>query len=473
MESATDIQFQIEPAGPCRKKVTVIVPPERVSEEFNKSFQNLSKNIPIAGFRRGKAPRKLVEKRFGKEVAAEVKQTLIDNAFEEALQKNDLAPISDPDFDALEIEAKPEEQFAFDFTITVKPEFDLPDLDGIEVEVAAAEPAKAEVDEALFALRRRKATLRPVANGGIDTNDIVSIKVRGHVGEQELFHTEDTSYEVGSRRLPEHGLITDGLDEALLKQKAGATVNAKAFVPPHEEGHPLAGQDLALEVEVLDFKRPDVPELDEELAKGFDFDGVDDMVQHVTQDVRRRNEQERDRAIEEQALDKLAEQCDFELPEELISREADEMARRAAYELQVAKASEEEIAKRVAEVRARRTEETAREMRTFFVMDKIVENERILVTETEVKEMVALLAAYNDRTPEQMYAHLREAGRLGSVRTQLREKKARARLRQKVKVKEVDAPKEKKAASAKKPPSSKKTGTTKKTAKKAAKKKEE
>jgi len=472
METATDIQFQIEPAGPCRKKVTVTVPPERVSEEFNKSFQNLSKNIPIPGFRRGKAPRKLVEKRYGKEVALEVKQTLIDNAFEEALQKNDLALISDPELDNLEIEAKPEEQFAFDFTITVKPEFDLPALDGIEVEVAAAEPTKAQVDEALLALRRRKATLRPVEKGGIDTNDIVSIKVRGHVGEQELFHEEDISYEVGSRILL--SLITEGLDEALLKQKAGATVKAKAFVPPHEEGHPLAGQDLALEVEVLDFKRPDVPKLDEELAKGFDFDSVDEMVQQITKEVRGRNEHERDRAIEELALDKLAEQCDFELPEELIAREADEMARRAAYELQVAKASEEEIAKRVAEVRARRSEETAREMRTYFVMDKIVEKERILVTETEVKEMVALLAAYNDRTPEQMYAHLREAGRLGSVRTQLREKKARARLRQKVKVKEVDAPKGQiEAASTKKAQTSGKTGTKKKATKKAAEKKEE
>ncbi len=454
MEATASIEFEIEPAGPCRKKVKVKIPPERVSEEFNKSYQNWIRSVPISGFRQGKAPRKLVEKRFGEQVAQEVKQSLVDSAFEEALNQNNLAPISDPELDVAELEAKPAEAFAFDFTVTVKPEFELPELKDIEVSVPSAEPTKAEIDAALLSLRKTKATLRPLEKGGAVQGDVVALKVRGYAEDKELFHQENVPYEIGKPYL--QGLVAEGLDEELDGKSSGDIVKAKAFAPPHAEGHPLAGMDLQIEAEILDVKRPDVPALDEALARSFDFDSTDELIAQVTKDLRVRKDRERDRAVEELALEELVQKCAFELPEELIQREADELARRAAYELQMSKASEEEIAKRVSEIRARRAEESERELKSFFVLDKIVDKERILVTETEVKEVVAQLAAYNEKTPEQMYAHLREAGRLGSLRNQLRERKAREKLRKKVKVKEAPAADMKTKAAAKKKKTTKK-----------------
>jgi FKBP-type peptidyl-prolyl cis-trans isomerase (trigger factor) len=127
------------------------------------------------------------------------------------------------------------------------------------------------------------------------------------------------------------------------------------------------------------------------------------------------------------------------------------LARRTAYELQMQKKSEEEIAKSVAEIRARRKDESAGQLKAYFILDKIVDKERILVTENEVREAVTQIAAYNNKSPDEMYALLRESDRLGSLRNQLREKKARAKLRSKVKVtdlkpkaKATDAKKKKK-----------------------------
>ena len=124
------MDFTIEEAGPCRKRVSVSIPSERVSEEFDKSFRQWIKSVPMPGFRQGKAPRKLIEKKYGEQVALEVKQTLLDAAFEEALEKNDLSPIADPDLKVDEIEVVPSKNVEFDFTITVKPEFALPEAQG-------------------------------------------------------------------------------------------------------------------------------------------------------------------------------------------------------------------------------------------------------------------------------------------------------------------------------------------------------
>ncbi len=127
----------------------------------------------------------------------------------------------------------------------------------------------------------------------------------------------------------------------------------------------------------------------------------------------------------------------------------------------------------LSEIRARSADESARELKSFFILDKIVEKERVLVTETEVREAVAALAAYNQQQPDQMYAMLRESGRLGSLRNQLREKKAREKLRNKVKVgvapAVADKPQKKTAAKPAAKAATKKT-TKKKTTKKVAKK---
>jgi trigger factor len=450
------MQFDVSEAGPCRKQVTVKIPHERVTEEFDKSYRNWTRSVPIPGFRPGKAPRKLVEKRFGEQVALEVKQTLLDAAFEEALEKNDLAPIADPELKLAEIDVEEGKDLAFDFTVTVKPEFDLPDLKGIEVSVPNADPTAEEIDAALLDLRKRRATLRPVEDGKIDAGDVVSLKVKGTAGEEQMLAEDSLPYEVGTSWLS--GLVADGLDDALAGQKVGATVKAKASAPPHAEGHHLAGHELDIEAEVLDIKRPDLPEVDDELAKAFDFDTAAELTETVEKDVRAHKERERERAIENLALAELADKVEFDLPQELIEREVEDLARRAAYEMQIQKKSEEEIARKVAEVRAQRAEESAKELKAFFILDKIVEKEKVLVTENEVREAVAAIAAYNQAAPEQMYATLRDSGRLGSLRNQLREKKAREKLRKKVKVSEAAAAADKK-------------GGAKKTAKKTTKKK--
>ncbi len=432
------MEFQIEPIGPCRKRISVKIPSARVTEEFDKSYRNLAKSVPIPGFRQGKAPRKLVEKRYGEQVTGEVREALLGAAFEEAVQKNKLAPIADPEIDVEKIEVKPAQDLGFEFTITVKPEFELPDLKGIEVSVPPAVVAPAMLDEELLALRKRRATLRPRDEGPAQPGDVATLRVRGAADGEEVIADDSMPYEIGSRLLGD--LVTSDLDAAILGKGAGDVVQATAFVPPHFESHPLGGREISIHAEILDVKWHDIPELDDALAESLGADSADAVRERASTELRARLERVRERAIEELALGQLLESTAFELPDDLIRKEIDDLARRAAYDMQLEGKQEEEIAKRVSEIRTRRAEESTREMKAFFILDKLVEKERILVTETEVKNAVAMLAAYSQKAPEQMYAMLRDSGRLASLRNQLRENKARARLRAKVKVTEAAPP---------------------------------
>ncbi len=444
MTTSTAMRFSVEPLGPCRKKIKVTIPSELVTEEFDKSYRQWTKTVPIPGFRPGKAPRKLVEKRFGKQVALEVKQSLLDSAYAEAVKENKLSPIADPEVDVEKVNVEPSQAVDFDITVTVKPEFDLPDYKEIEVVAPSATPTDAEVDGALLALRKRKATLRPVKKGGIESGDVATLKIKGVAGDKEAFQHEGLPYEIGSRMLAD--LVTEGLDEALAGKHVGDTVTAKAFVPPHVENHPLAGVDLALHAEVVDLKRPELPEIDDKLAEAYDFKTKDEFLAFVREDVGRHKAGQRDKAVEDLALSQLLEKTRFDLPDELIKREGDEVARRVAYEMQLQGKPEEEVAKQVAEVRARQSEEAARELKMWFLLDKLVEKEKVIVTENEVREAVAQIAGYQGQTPEQMYVLLRDSGRLSSLRNHLRVKKARVKLRAQVKVTEADAPKKPHAA---------------------------
>jgi len=433
MAPTPEMAFEVETTGPCRKKVSVTIPPELVSDEFNKTYQNLIKTVPIQGFRPGKAPRGLIEKRFGAQVTEEVKQTLLDSAYEKALKDKELAPIDSPEVENIaELEPTPKEELAFAFTVTVKPEFDLPDIKGIEVSVPAAAPSQDELDAALLDMRRTKATLRPIEGGKIETGDVVTLNARGMHEEEEVFTQDELIYEVGTKYLG--GLISDDLDAAVEGQAEDAAFSATAYAPPHEANHPLAGIDVAVSGTVVGIKRPDLPEADEDFAKSLDYDSLEELQETIHKDVTAQKERDREKQIENLALEQLIDQAQFELPEVLINKEVDELAARAAYALQQDGKSDEEIAQKIVEIKAARKDESEAELRRFFVLDKIVEAERVLVTESEVRNAVAMIAAFNQKSPEEMYGLLRDSGRLGTLRNQLRETKAREKLRKKVKV---------------------------------------
>ncbi len=430
MTRSETMEFSVEDAGPCRKRVTVSIPTKLVSEQFKRSFTQWSNSSPIRGFRPGKAPRALVEKRFGKDIAIEVKRTLIDNAFDEALEANELAPIADPELDFDTVEVVAGQPIDFKFVVTVRPEFDLPDLGGIEVSVPAVDVSDDELAHALKKLQRHKATLRPLDHGAVEHGDVVTLKVAAMSADTGALDGSEMAYEIGSRHLGE--LITEDLDATLVGKEPGATVRTTGYVSPHAVQNPLAGQDVGLKVELIDVKRPELPSIDDNFAKELDFDSQEGLREAVRKDVTNRLARDRERLVEDAALAQLVRQVGIELPASLVEKETDETARRGAYGAQIRGDSADDVAKTIIDIRNRDAGESAKQLMAYLILDQIVDAERIVVTEDEVRDAVARIATHHDQVPEQLHAVLQASGRLGGLRNHLREKKARAKLRERI-----------------------------------------
>ena len=168
------MDFRVESLAPCRKKVTVTVPAERVREAIDGQYQEINKQIALPGFRPGKAPRKILEAKFGAHVRDEVKGKLVEAAFQQAVEDKQVAPLGQPELDVKDLAVDPEKPFEFHFEVTTRPEFDLPVWKGLEVKVPAAHVSDADVDAGVERLRLSEGTLES-SEGPLASDDVAVV----------------------------------------------------------------------------------------------------------------------------------------------------------------------------------------------------------------------------------------------------------------------------------------------------------
>ena len=183
----------ITEAGPCKKKVEIEIPAEAIHAKLDKKFQELRRDAVIPGFRKGRAPIRLLEKRFGTDVSQQAKLELLVAASEAAVKDNDLKTLGEPDVDHEKIELPAEGPMKVEFEVEVRPEFDLPELEGLEIEKPKIEVTDKQVDEEVQALRKRAGVWTPREKGGAaeedqacndhddDAGEWRSVKADGHV----------------------------------------------------------------------------------------------------------------------------------------------------------------------------------------------------------------------------------------------------------------------------------------------------
>ena len=149
------MDVKIEELGPCKKKVTVEVPSERVTEEFEKSYGTLSTSVDVPGFRRCHAPRWLLEKRFGETLKGDVRETLLTSTLQEALEEHSISALGEPKYDDVEFDAG--EPLKYNVTLEVKPSFQIPDYKEIEITRPSVEVTEEDVEEIDKILKRAVA----------------------------------------------------------------------------------------------------------------------------------------------------------------------------------------------------------------------------------------------------------------------------------------------------------------------------
>jgi trigger factor len=432
-----------EEAGPCKKKVIVEIPEEAIKAALDEQYIELQREAIVPGFRKGKAPLRLLEKRFGKATNEQVKLKLLADASETAVKDSELDALNEPDIDYENIELPESGSMRFDFEVEVRPEFDLPELEGINVNKSRLVVTDEQLDEEIERLQKQVGVWRPREEGPVEFEDqVIADVVINTGGADEAERLENAEIHV-----KENGLIgpvpVEKLDEFLVGAKIGQVKKISVQVPKTYYDEKYRGKKVDVEVTLKDIKYLEPAELNEDFFRRFGLENEDALRQTLRQNFESQAEQRIKYMMEDQVYKHLLENTDFELPAELVADQSNRLLQRQSNILRMRGLSKEQIEEQKAQLQASSEQKAAEQLKLFFIMDKIAKKLDINVSEEEINGYIARLALQQGRRPEKMREEMLRDGSLANFTLQVREAKCLEKLLKAAVITEIEPKKPK------------------------------
>ena len=254
----------MERLSPVLLELAVEVPVEKVSAEVNNAYSQLKKTARVRGFRKGKAPRKVLAQLYGPAVHADVVKRLVDETLQSALKENDVQPLTQPDVQPAEL--NPKEAFSFKARFEVRPEVEKVTWEGLEAERPSTEVTDELVSAKIEQLRLQHAVEEPVEDRAAEKGDMAQLTIGFDAGGEP--RSEEVNIEVGE------GRILDELDEGVPGMKPGGEKEVKATLPAGHPDKALAGKAVTFTLKLEELKKKVLPAVDDEFAKDCDHDDL-------------------------------------------------------------------------------------------------------------------------------------------------------------------------------------------------------
>jgi trigger factor len=415
---------KIEDVGPCRKRISIDIPVETVNDQIEVAFASVAHEANIPGFRKGHAPRRLVEKRFGSYVKDETKSRLISSAYQEAIKDNELKVLSQPPADAMEsIEIESGQPVHFEVEVEVMPEFELPELKGIKVLKPDTSLPEGMIEEEINKIAINEGSLderEDSEKGDYITGNAVMTDSEG---------TEHYNIEGAVVQIPAEGdegmilgVIVSDFSKQVGTPKEGDKLTIKLTGPENHEVETLRGKDLTIEYEVVKVYRI-VPAVIGDLVAKYGFNDEEQLREMVTSQLTQRAEVQQQSVMRQQITKYLADEISFELPEGLTAQQAARNLERKRMELMYRGVNPTEIEQHMAELRSSSAESASSELKQFFILNKAAESMDIQVDEPEVNSRIVSMAMQQGKRPEQVRDELIKSGQAQTLLQQIREHK--------------------------------------------------
>lgn len=428
----------VEDAGPGTKKVSVEIPRDRITTELEKQFKELRQQAAIPGFRIGHAPRKLIEKRFSHDVNEQVRRSLISESYGQAVEKHKLQVLGEPEFDNPDAIKLPEGDgpLSYSFTVEVQPDFALPGLEHLTIKKPKIEIKDENVDQAMQNLREQQGALVPVEDRGAEKGDYLTADVHVKLDGNVVAHQHDAQVVVRPGRIA--GIQVDDLDKQLEGMKTGETRILNVHVPDQHANEQLRGKDLQIEIALKDIKKLELAEVSEEFLTDLGFDNEKELREALREQMEEKINSDIQQAMREQVNQYLLANTQVELPAKLSDKQTDRIVSRRAVDLMMRGMPRDQVETNIERLRGGAREEAARELKLFFILQKLATEQSVQVDEAELNGRIAMLAAQNGRRPEKMKQEMAKDGSLANLYVQMREQKAIDQVLEKAKIEEVD-----------------------------------
>ncbi len=419
-------EVEIKDIGPCRKHIKVTVNRADINTRVDEHYDKLMTKEPawVPGFRPGKAPRRLVEQRFKKDVFEQVRAEVLMASLEQIAEDHDVAPLAPPDIDPARIEIPNEGPMVYEFDVEVRPQFDLPQYKGIKLKRPVMEFNDQDIQREERRLLEPYGTIAPKGDdAAVAVGDFVTVDMTAKHGDKVLNQAKDVQLRVDSRLALRDG-VAEKFGEQMTGAKRGDTRTIDIVLSDTAADPELRGKTVQGIFHVNEVKELRLPEMDADLLDRFGVGTPEAFREKVRVVLNRRLQYQQERSYREQILSLIAESATWDLPQDLLRRHARRAFSRRVMEMRNAGMSDQEIAaqQRLLERDVLRSTELS--LKEHFVLQKIAEVEKIEIEDADIDEEVVRIAEANDESPRRLRARLEREDLMEALAIELIERRA-------------------------------------------------
>jgi trigger factor len=392
------MKVQVESLDKVRKNVEVILDEEKISEIREDIYEDLKKNAKIKGFRPGKVPRSVIQAYYKEYIDDELRRKIVEQTMADALSETKIHPISEPHIHFAEEENK----FGYTMECEVTPEFDLPEYQGIETEVAKISVSDEDIVARLERMRQMhaevvdKAPTEPAEKG-----DLLMVQYQGFRDGEPVKEIKADSYPIdlsgNTGLMPE---FEAGLVGIIVGEKRPIEVNFEEDYPDKD----IAGKTVVFQVEAKEIKKRVLPKEDDDFAKDVGFESLDALKTNTEKEIEKEQETYRKRVMSQQIADYLISKTDIPVPQRLLEKRVEQTVQDARSRMKSDKMNEEDENGLLSAMHLRYEPEVEKRIKMEFVLAKIAEREGIAVEESEIEDRLKKIAEETKRA----YDHIRD-----------------------------------------------------------------
>ncbi|NJD11887.1 MAG: trigger factor, partial [Gemmatimonadetes bacterium] len=404
----TDIQVTTESPSAWARRLTITIPAERIEQERKTAVQRLAKSTKLPGFRKGKVPPQVMEKRFGAALQQQAVEQAIGAAYRDAIQREGLKPITEGSIG--EIEYQPGSDLTFHVDVEVRPELELERIGGFRLRRDEPRATEAQVEEVIGRLREERTHYHPAEARLAGDGDLVDFEVTPLDDATEATPAVPRRYQV----VIGQGQAVPAIEAVLRQLRPGESGEYDMELPVAADDPAQGTRPHRMRMHVLEVKEAHAPELDDDFARGLgNFGSLAELREQVRADLRKESEKAAEQKVRGQLLHEIVQANPFEVPYSMVKKYVEAML----------PAREGADPERLAGLRQQAWPAAEQALQRMLVIERVAELEGLDATPAEVQDRVSGIAERLGRPAAEVTAQLRKSGRLDEIDREITEEK--------------------------------------------------
>lgn len=432
------MNVSVTDAGTCRKKMSIEVPAEALQEERAELLKIYTKTANIPGFRKGKAPKHLVEKKYAKDISRDIEERILPRFYHQALQESELKVVNVLDVSEINVNVT-DQPLNFEVTIDIEPEFSLPKYEGISLKEDLEEVTDSHVQEQLDALLNQYASYEDAEDRIVETGDMAQIKYEATTDGKPLTEVAPDAKGIGSGKeywisADEHAFLP-GMGEAIIGLKIGDSKEVEVNFPEDFMVKALAGIKAIYQVEITGVRVRVMPTLNEEFLKQLQVESEDQLRNLMREQLEQQAKHKALGSKHEQIVKFLLNKTKMDVPESQVQQRTRNMFYEIAQQRMMAGMTQEQIAEQQEDLMKEAEARALENVKLRYIGLAIANEQKFEAVDREVNEEIANMAIRQRKDAATLKKEMQDEGTLSSVADQIRFNKALDYMIEKAKIK--------------------------------------